>query len=159
MNYHKLLDIAFDKHKEQKRKNGSPYILHPLRVALRSVKGSIAKAKVCVAILHDIIEDTDMTLEQIKTSGIFDENSFYDDIKLPVERVYEALDILTHKEGETYQVYINRIRTSSNGIAISVKISDLLDNLYDVETMGERAEKMKERYLKALMELSNPYRY
>jgi (p)ppGpp synthase/HD superfamily hydrolase len=63
--------IAFETHKEQKDKSGLPYIFHPMRIAER-VRG---EAAVCAALLHDVLEDTDMKPEDLALAGISDESS------------------------------------------------------------------------------------
>lgn len=93
-------------------KGGHPYIQHLLRVS-SNVKGKIAKT---VALLHDVIEDTDITKEDLIEMGF-------------LEEVVEAVDILSRKENETYNEFIARIISSNNPVAVSVKIADLEDNM------------------------------
>lgn len=93
-------------------KGGHPYIQHLLRVS-SNVKGKIAKT---VALLHDIIEDTDITKEDLIEMGFLHE-------------VVDAVDILSRKENETYNEFILRIAASANPLAINVKIADLEDNM------------------------------
>jgi (p)ppGpp synthase/HD superfamily hydrolase len=109
--YQTALKFIAEKHKGQKRNNGNPYIIHPIRVS-QEVSGDLAKT---CALLHDVIEDTDTTLEEIR-------NLFGYDVALTVE-------LLTHRKGESYDVYINRVKTST--VATQVKIADICDNLSD----------------------------
>ena len=90
--------------------NSEPFILHPLRVMTR-VQSKLAQV---VAVLHDVIEDTNYTLDDLRRQGYAD-------------AVVEAVDCLTHKAGETYEAYIERVAT--NPIARQVKLADLEDNL------------------------------
>ena len=87
-----------------------PYILHPIRVMLGV---SLPEARI-VALLHDVVEDTDLTLKTLKDHGF----------GLPI---LEAVDSLTRRPGEAYEDYIRRL--ASNPIAREVKLSDLRDNL------------------------------
>lgn len=93
-------------------KGGHPYINHLLRVS-SNVKGKKTKT---VALLHDIIEDTDITKEDLIEMGF-------------LEEIVEAVDILSRREKETYNDFILRIISSNNPLAIRVKIADLEDNM------------------------------
>ena len=109
----KALNICFRAHKDQMDKSGVPYIFHPFHVA-ECMKD---EATTVTALLHDVVEDTDCTLEQLQAEG-FGEN------------VIEALRLLTHKNGifseEDYLKYIMSLK--ENPIARAVKIADLEHN-------------------------------
>ncbi len=105
----KALQIAARAHEGQKDKDGQPYILHPLRV-MNAVEGEAEKV---VAILHDVIEDTSVTAEDLRREG-FDET------------VLAALDCVTHRKGEPYADYV--VRCKSDEIGRRVKLADLEDN-------------------------------
>ena len=105
----KALQIAVRAHESQKDKDGQPYILHPLRV-MNAVEGEAEKV---VAILHDVIEDTLVTAEDLRREG-FD------------EVVLAALDCVTHRKGEPYADYV--VRSKGDQIARRVKLADLEDN-------------------------------
>lgn len=105
----KALQIAARAHEGQRDKHGQPYILHPLRV-MHAVEGDEARI---VAILHDVIEDTSVTAENLRREGFG-------------ETVLEALDRLTHRKGEPYADYA--IRCKGHDIARRVKLADLEDN-------------------------------
>ena len=136
-NYNELLNkaiaIAFEAHKQQTDKNGEPYILHLSRVMNM---GKNFEEKIC-GILHDLVEDSDWTFEQLENEGF------------PHE-IVDALKCLTKlAEEEDYDEFINRVL--QNKLAISVKINDLTDNL-DIKRMSEvRNENLKRinKYLKA----------
>ena len=124
--------LASEAHKGQKDKNGAPYIQHPLRVMAR-VQSENEKI---VAVLHDIIEDTDYTIENLRENGYSKE-------------VLEAIDCLTKRDGEDYDEYLNR--SMSNHIAQKVKIADLEDNM-DIrrfEVLTEEDLKRLNKYLDA----------
>ncbi len=90
-------------------KAGQPYILHCLRVML-GVSGSFAQQ---VAVMHDLIEDTDVTLDELKSSKFADE-------------VIEAVKLVTHADADSYADYV--VQLKSNELARQVKIADLHDN-------------------------------
>lgn len=103
------MEIAFDIHKDQLDKGGHPYFLHPLRVmdSMNTIKEKI------VGILHDVLEDSHMTLGQLTYMG-FDTD------------ILEALDCLTRRPGESYNKYLDRIK--ENPLARKIKLADLEDN-------------------------------
>ncbi len=117
----KAISIAAQAHESQKDKSGAPYILHPLRMMMR-VKSETA---MIAAILHDVVEDSDWTLEQLRGEGFSEE-------------VLEAVDCLTNRDGESYDEFIVRVKTSI--IARQVKIADLEDNM-DIKRIGEMTPK------------------
>lgn len=128
MDLNKAIEIAARAHAGQFDKSGQPYILHPLRVML-DLKDPEARI---VAVLHDVIEDTPVTLSQIKAAG-FD------------ERIIAALELVTHRREECdYPEYIRRIRDSKNKIALQVKLADLKDN-EDPARMSALDPKTRER--------------
>lgn len=106
----KAIEIAAKAHTGQVDKGGAPYILHPLRVMLNCESEA---AKVC-AVLHDVIEDTNITLDDLKAEGFTDE-------------IITILDCLIKRTGESYDEFINRVIT--NEIACRVKLADLADNM------------------------------
>ena len=117
--------IAAQAHKGQQDKAGDPYVLHPLRMMLRMN----SEAAMMAAVLHDVVEDTDWTLERLREAGFSDE-------------VLEAVDCLTHREGESYQEFVERVRT--NPLARQVKVADLEDNM-NLRRMGQVGPKDLER--------------
>lgn len=106
----KAIEIAARAHEGQLDKCGEPYILHPLRVML-SKKTEIER--IC-AVLHDVIEDSFMTLDDLSKEGFS-------------EDIIEILDCLSKRIAEDYDDYISRILT--NEIACSIKLADLNDNM------------------------------
>ena len=128
--------IAFEAHKEQKDKSGMPYIFHPIHVA-EQVQGETA---VCAALLHDVVEDSDMTFETLAAAGISD-------------RVIAVLKLLTHSPGEGYRAYVKRIKESGNTVAIQVKLADLRHNSdltrYS-ESFDEKMWNLYNRYVDAI---------
>lgn len=102
--------LAARAHRGQVDKGGQPYILHVLRVMLRQEDET---ARI-VAVLHDVLEDTPVTLADLQTAG-------YD------EQVCEAVDCLTRRTAEAYEDMIERVAMSP--LARQVKLADLADNM------------------------------
>ena len=132
------VSIAARAHRGQKDKAGAPYLLHPLRLMLRMT----SEAAMIAAVLHDVVEDTDWTLERLREEGFSDE-------------VLEAVDCLTHREGEGYQEFVERVRT--NPIARLVKIADLEDNMNirRISHLGAKDLERLEKYHRAWCVLTN----
>lgn len=106
------LQIALAAHAGQKDKDGRPAILHPLAVALMGAD----EDEIVTGLLHDVIEDSEMTLENVRRAGMG-------------ERVVSALGLLTHEKGVPYEDYVTRIATSDDALAKAVKRHDLTHNL------------------------------
>jgi (p)ppGpp synthase/HD superfamily hydrolase len=107
--------LAAEAHRDQLRKNREPYILHPLRVMLR-LETEVEKM---VGVLHDVVEDTTVTMDELRTRGYPDQ-------------VLQALDCVTKRENESYEDFIERAKT--NLITRRVKLADLEDNM-DVNSL------------------------
>lgn len=131
------MKIAFEAHKNQTDKNGIPYIYHPIHLAEQMAD----EKTICVALLHDVVEDTDITFEQLVREG------FPDDI-------IEALKLLTHDDSIQYVDYVKEIK--SNPIAAAVKLADLKHNsdLTRLDVIDEKAINRAEKYKKAIRLLS-----
>lgn len=123
-------------HKGQKDKAGRMYIFHPFKVALTS-KGY--KTKI-VALLHDVVEDSNITIQDL--SKHFDKD------------IILAVDCITKKKGQDYQEYLNIIK--DNELARKVKIADLIHNsdLSRLKIITEKDYKRKEKYQKAIQFLN-----
>lgn len=103
-------NIAKEYHAEQLDKGGNPYIEHPVAVA-EKVDTELEK---CVALLHDIIEDTDLTSEDLLKMGV-------------PSVVVEKVLIVTHNPNENYSDYIKRV--AKDPVAINVKLADIEHNM------------------------------
>lgn len=129
----KALKLCFKAHKEQYDKSGMPYVFHPFHLAeqMQSEESTI------VALLHDVVEDTDYTLEDLEKMGFS-------------ETVIAALALLTHDEGTDYMDYVRAIK--NNPIAKTVKLADLRHNSDEtrVDSADERMRKRWEKYRKAI---------
>ena len=129
----KAMMIAFQSHKNQTDKSGMPYIYHPVHLA-EQMKD---EETTCVALLHDVVEDTDWTLDELREQG-FD------------ARIIEALKLMTHAEGVPYMEYVTQIKP--NPIAKVVKLADLRHNsdLTRLNEVNEKALARVEKYKKAI---------
>lgn len=124
--------FAEECHRGQVDRNGTKYILHPLQVMSRME----TETEKIVAVLHDIVEDTPVTLQDLWQKGYSEE-------------IVEAINCLTRREGETYEEFIGRCK--QNPIAQKVKIADLEDNM-DIRRLDMLTESDMERlnrYLRA----------
>ena len=140
MDFDAALKIAVTAHQGQVDKCGDHYILHPIRVALNF--SSEAPMHRIAAILHDVVEDTSVTLSNLEALGC-------------PRRVLEALDALTHRNGEPYANYIERVK--KNQLAIDVKYFDLIDNLSPARVYAlpeEARNKVLSKYKPVLHELA-----
>lgn len=120
-------------------KNGVPYICHAMMTALYVNASPIVRA---AALLHDVIEDTSVTIEDLKRYSF------------PKE-VVDAVDLLTRPKDEaSYTDYIRKIVESKNAVAIQVKIADLTDNLSKTRTEEDVLNTIqRSRYEKARVQL------
>lgn len=129
----KAMKISFKAHKNQTDKNGMPYIFHPIHLAEQMTD----EKTICVALLHDVVEDTDITFEELENEGFS-------------EDIIDALKLMTHDDSVPYMDYVKEIKT--NRIATTVKIADLKHNsdLTRLDIVNEKAIKRVEKYKKAI---------
>lgn len=130
------ITLAQKGHAGQADKGGEPYINHVLRV-MDNVTTLETKT---IAVLHDLIEDTDYTLDNLRHLKF-------------TESIVAAVNALTRKRGERYSDYIARVAESP--LATEVKIADLRDNmdLGRIPSPSERDHQLKQRYARALLSL------
>lgn len=126
--------IAAQAHLGQNDKGGKSYILHPIRIAMRLRTDD--EELMSIAILHDVLEDSEITLPYLAEQGFSD-------------RVLDALSLLTHKEGVPYFKYIENMR--HNRDALRVKREDLRDNsdITRLKGLREKDFKRMEKYCMA----------
>lgn len=129
----KAMKIMCEAHRDQTDKSGLPYILHPWHVAEQMDD----EDSICVALLHDTIEDTDVTLDYLKEQG-FSEN------------IINVIDLLTHRQETPYFDYVRQI--SHNPLARKVKIADLRHNAQPgrLDQITEKDQERLDKYKKAL---------
>ena len=124
----RAIEIAARAHAGQADKGGAPYILHPLRVMLRVAPG----AQQIVAVLHDVVEDSAVTFEDLEREGFSAE-------------VISGLRAVTKVEGESYEDFVARVALDPVGKA--VKLADLMENS-DLSRIAEPSQKDLERVAK-----------
>ncbi len=129
----KALKISFQAHKNQLDKSGIPYVYHPFHLAEQMDD----EYSVCVALLHDVVEDTEMTIDDLTEQGF------------PRE-VTEALLLMTHDDSVPYMDYIKKIKT--NSLATKVKLADLEHNsdLTRLDEINDAALERADKYRQAM---------
>ena len=133
----RAIEIAARTHAGQTDKGGAPYILHPLRVMLRVAPG----AQQIVAVLHDVVEDSEVTFEDLEREGFSAE-------------VISGLRAVTKIEGESYEDFV--ARAALDPVGSKVKLADLAENS-DLSRIAQPSQKDLERvekYRKAIAYLS-----
>lgn len=134
----RAIEIAVSAHEGQlDTNNGRPYIEHPFRVMNA---GQTLQEKI-VGVLHDVVEDSLWTLDQLREEGF------------PAE-IIDAVDAMTRRDNESYDSYL--LRVEANAVATRVKLNDLTDNMdlrrWDEIPYHELARLQK--YLKAYKQLT-----
>lgn len=127
------LKLCFEAHRDQIDKSGMPYVLHPFHLA----EQMDTEESTIVALLHDIVEDTDYTLQDLKALG-FPSN------------VIDALALMTHDPKVPYMEYVKGI--SANPLATKVKLADLRHNsdLSRLDSVDEKALSRVKKYAAAI---------
>jgi (p)ppGpp synthase/HD superfamily hydrolase len=126
--------IAAEAHKGQRDKGGQPYILHPLRVMMKLK----TENERIVAVLHDVLEDTPITEDDLRQRGFS-------------SAIIEALRCLTREADEPYEAFIRRVKR--NPLASAVKVHDMTDNMDLSRIPAPKDEDFKrvEKYRAALL--------
>ena len=124
----RAIAIAAKVHEGKVDKAGAPYILHPLRVMLKMATSEERMA----AVLHDVVEDSDTTLDDLRNEGFSD-------------AVVDAVDAVTIRTGESYDDFVRR--AALNPIGRRVKLADLEDNS-DLSRIAHPMEEDYERLAK-----------
>ena len=129
----KALKLCFEAHKEQVDKSGMPYVFHPFHLA-EQMQDEVTTV---VALLHDVVEDTDYTIADLSDMGFSRE-------------VTDALSLLTHDDEVPYMDYVALIK--NNPVAKAVKIADLKHNsdTTRLDVVDEKVLQRVEKYKKAL---------
>ena len=129
----KAMKLCYEAHKDQVDKSGLPYVFHPAHVAEQMTD----EATTIVALLHDVVEDTDYTLEDLAAEGFEKE-------------ILEAVALMTHEDDVPYLDYVAKLK--DNPIARAVKLADLAHNS-DLSRIGEVDDEIRkrlEKYKKAI---------
>ena len=128
----KAMMICFETHKNQKDKSGMPYVFHPFHLAEQME----TEDEICTALLHDVAEDSDCTIEDLKKEGFSADT-------------IEALRLLTHEKSVPYMDYTAALK--GNPIARKVKLADLAHNsdIGRLVIVTDKDLKRMEKYQKA----------
>ena len=133
------LKLCFEAHKEQTDKSGMPYVFHPFHLAEQMPDEDTT----IVALLHDVVEDSDHTIDDLRSMG-FSEN------------VLSAIELMTHAPDVPYMEYVARIKT--NSVARAVKLADLKHNsdLSRLDCVTPYDEERAAKYQSAMELLEKP---
>lgn len=138
----RAIELAVTAHRGQKDRSGRPYILHPLWLMQQFED---ARAMI-VAVLHDTVEDSSLTLQDLKSEGFSEE-------------IVEAIDALTRRKDETYEQFILRLKPQP--LALRIKLADIEHNL-DVRRLSQLNKddlKRVDKYHKAWCVLRDKAKY
>ncbi len=138
-------ELAREGHKNQKRHSGEPYIIHPLHVAIILAEMEMDKESIISGLLHDVVEDTDVTLDEIR-------EKFGDDVATIVDGVTK-LTRLNLGDMDKLQIQAENLRKmflsmSKDIRIIIVKLADRLHNMRTLEY--QRVEKQREKAAETL---------
>lgn len=130
----KALKLCFEAHKDQLDKSEMPYVFHPFHLAEQMTDEDTT----IVALLHDVVEDTDYTFTDLRKMGFS-------------EKVLEAIALMTHTDDTPYLDYVARLK--ENPIAKTVKLADLRHNsdMTRLDTITQRDIDRAEKYKKAII--------
>lgn len=130
----KALKLCFEAHKDQTDKSGMPYVFHPFHLAEQMPD----EACTIVALLHDVIEDTEFGVSDLEALGFS-------------ESILEALNLMTHDNKTPYLEYVAALK--HNRIARTVKLADLRHNsdLSRLECISDKDLQRVEKYKKAIL--------
>ncbi len=129
MEYNNYIEYIKEKHKNQKRKQGTPYYLHPVEVSKILEKKGFSKDYQIAGLFHDLLEDTDTTFEEI--------------LQISNMEIAEAVRLVTKENGYIMEEYMKRI--SENKMARMVKLADRIHNLSEAIYTSRD---FQERYIK-----------
>lgn len=134
----KALKLSFEAHKNQIDKSGMPYVYHPFHLA----EQMIDEDTTIVALLHDVVEDTDYSLDDLSSIGFSD-------------KIIDAISLMTHDKNIPYMDYVAQI--AKNLVAKAVKLADLRHNsdLTRLDAVTDKDLKRMEKYKKAIALLEN----
>ena len=132
------LKLCFEAHKDQIDKSGMPYVFHPFHLAEQMADENTT----IVALLHDVIEDTEYTLDDLRKFGF-------------AEDVLSAISLMTHVDDVPYMEYVVKIKT--NPIAKAVKLADLKHNsdMSRLDRITQTDEERAKKYKQAIELLEN----
>ena len=132
------IEIAVIAHADQYDKGGRPYILHPLYLMHKLMYDTQLAT---IAVLHDVIEDSNYSLNDLHYRGIS-------------SRVTDAVSLLTHRHSDSYEEYINKICTNYDAVRVKCKDLEHNSNITRLKGVAERDIQRMEKYHKAFIKLT-----
>ena len=131
------MKLAYAAHRDQTDKSGMPYIYHPIHLAEQMT----TETEICVALLHDVVEDTHINFDTLAQAGFPD-------------AVLDALRLMTHDDATPYMDYVLALR--QNPVARTLKLADLRHNsdLTRLDIVDDAALRRVEKYHAAIELLS-----
>ncbi|MGN1371627.1 MAG: RelA/SpoT family protein [Candidatus Coprovivens sp.] len=150
-NVRKAYKIAEKAHSKQKRESGEPYIIHPLNVCMNLTKFKADGSSLCAGLLHDVVEDTDYTLEDIR-------RLFNDDVAFLVDGVTKISNLHYNTKDEATNANIRRLINSLNDDA-RIIIIKLCDRLHNMQTLEYKAPEKRIRSANETLNIFVPLAY
>lgn len=147
----KAYEIAAQAHASQKRESGEPYIIHPLNVCMNLTRFRADGSSLCAGLLHDVVEDTDYTLEDI-------ENLFGKDVAFLVDGVTKISNLHYNSKDEATNANIRRLINSLND-DVRIIIIKLCDRLHNMHTLEFKAPEKRIRSAKETLNIFVPLAY
>lgn len=150
-NVKKAYELAKEAHKDQKRESGEPYIIHPLNVCMNLTKFSADGASLVAGMLHDVVEDTDYTLEDI-------EKEFGSDAAHLVDGVTKISNLHFNTKDDATNANIRRLINSLND-DVRIIIIKLCDRLHNMQTLEFKAPEKRIRSAEETLNIFVPIAY
>jgi guanosine-3',5'-bis(diphosphate) 3'-pyrophosphohydrolase len=131
----KAFDISMDAHKEMRRKSGEPYIYHPLEVALICVQEiGLGPTSIICALLHDVVEDTELTLEDI-------EKDFGPKVRRIIDGLTKIAENFEQSQSAQAENFRKMLLTLSEDVrVILIKLADRLHNMRTLQSMARNSQ-------------------
>lgn len=144
----KAYDWAFNLHNGQFRKSGEPYIIHPLNVACILAELHVGPATIAAGLLHDVVEDTNCTKEDLEREFGFDIAELVDGVTKLNQLKFVSLE---QKQAENHQHMLLAMAKD-----IRVIVVKLADRLHNIRTLGALSEEKQVRIAKETLEIYAP---
>ena len=147
----KAYEVAEKAHRDQKRESGEPYIIHPLHVCMNLTKFKADGSSLCAGLLHDVVEDTEYTIDYIK-------ETFNEDIAFLVDGVTKISNLHYNTKDEATNANIRRLINSLND-DVRIIIIKLCDRLHNMRTLEHKAPEKRIRSANETLNIFVPLAY